>query len=467
METAERVTTKWVEISPERRKDLESLGYDRNSWDNKVMPSSPSKTKLQGLSTSKHHDFEFGGPINVIFMMVGLPVGVWGLYLACNERSEGCPRLEVPDFSKYSFYSHEAMAVVLLWMTWLVVLWVVIPGEWVEGAKLPDGSKLKYKMNGFSSMLVTYGALAAAQYTGVIRLSWLYNQQLQVATAAIIFSAVLSVYLYVSARMNKDCMKAEPGNTGVVHYDFFMGHELNPRIGSFDLKVFFELRPGLVGWTVLNTAMAMQEYETRGEVSVAMWIVNIFQAVYVMDALFYEAAILTTMDVTTDGFGFMLVFGDIAWVPFTYGLQARYLANSHYAVVLSPLYTAGILMVAALGYYVFRSSNGQKNKFRQNPDDPAVKHLKTLPTERGTKLIIDGWWGTSRHINYFGDWIMAWAWCLPCGLTHPIPYFYVAYFAGLLIHRERRDDHGCRVKYGKDWDKYCSIVQYRIVPYVY
>ena len=39
-------------------------------------------------------------------------------------------------------------------MTWLVVLWVVIPGEWVEGAKLPDGSKLKYKMNGFSSMLV-------------------------------------------------------------------------------------------------------------------------------------------------------------------------------------------------------------------------------------------------------------------------------------------------------------------------
>ena len=95
METAERVTTKWVEISPERRKDLESLGYDRNSWDNKVMPSSPSKTKLQGLSTSKHHDFEFGGPINVIFMMVGLPVGVWGLYLACNERSEGCPRLEV------------------------------------------------------------------------------------------------------------------------------------------------------------------------------------------------------------------------------------------------------------------------------------------------------------------------------------------------------------------------------------
>lgn len=40
-----------------------------------------------------------------------------------------------------------------------------------------------------------------------------------------------------------------------------------------------------------------------------------------VDALFHEKAILTTMDITTDGFGFMLVFGDLAWVPFTYSLQ--------------------------------------------------------------------------------------------------------------------------------------------------
>ena len=32
-------------------------------------------------------------------------------------------------------------------------------------------------------------------------------------------------------------------------------------------------------------------------------------------------AILTTMDITTDGFGFMLSFGDLAWVPFTYSVQ--------------------------------------------------------------------------------------------------------------------------------------------------
>ena len=30
--------------------------------------------------------------------------------------------------------------------------------------------------------------------------------------------------------------------------------------------------------------------------------------------------------------------------------------------------------------------------------------------------MISGWWGIARHINYVGDWTMAWSWCLPCGM---------------------------------------------------
>jgi len=42
--------------------------------------------------------------------------------------------------------------------------------------------------------------------------------------------------------------------------------------------------------------------------------------------------------------------------------------------------------------------------------------LETIPTTRGTKLIASGWWGMARHINYFGDLLMALAWSLPCGM---------------------------------------------------
>lgn len=131
---------------------------------------------------------------------------------------------------------------------------------------------------------------------------------------------------------------------------------------------------------------------------------------------------------------------------------------------------AAVLGMQLLGYIIFRGSNGQKDAFRRDPNHPSVKHLKTLPTKRGTKLIISGWWGVARHINYFGDWLMGVAWCMPTGLPGLqaiVPYFYAMYFAVLLIHRDRRDDANCKQKYGADWDKYCSIVKSRIVPFIY
>ena len=73
------------------------------------------------------------------------------------------------------------------------------------------------------------------------------------------------------------------------------------------------------------------------------------------------------MDITTDGFGFMLAGGDLAWVPFTYSLQARYLVFRQ--VELGPVWTALIVIVNLTGYYIFRVSNSDKNNFRngKNP----------------------------------------------------------------------------------------------------
>ena len=48
-----------------------------------------------------------------------------------------------------------------------------------------------------------------------------------------------------------------------------------------------------------------------------------------------------------------------------------------------------------------------------------------------------------------------------------ITYFYMIYFAILLVHRERRDEEKWRRKYGADWDKYSKRVKSRIIPGVY
>jgi Delta14-sterol reductase len=49
-------------------------------------------------------------------------------------------------------------------------------------------------------------------------------------------------------------------------------------------------------------------------------------------------------------------------------------------------------------------------------------------------------------VPHSGDILMALAWSLPTGFETPITYFYVTYFAVLLIHRQRRDDENCEKK---------------------
>ena len=43
--------------------------------------------------------------------------------------------------------------------------------------------------------------------------------------------------------------------------------------------------------------------------------------------LLFQSSMLTTWDILEEGFGFMLAFGDISWVPILYSLQARYLVD--------------------------------------------------------------------------------------------------------------------------------------------
>jgi delta14-sterol reductase len=86
---------------------------------------------------------------------------------------------------------------------------------------------------------------------------------------------------------------------------------------------------------------------------------------------------LPLKDITTDGFGFMLAVGDLLWVPFTYSTTARYLALHPNDIGLTG--TLGIVAVELVGYWIFRSSNNEKNEFRKgNNPNSASRPLLTL-----------------------------------------------------------------------------------------
>lgn len=407
--------------------------------------------------------YEFMGPVGTFFMSLGLPCVVVGLYVLCGHES--CSLTLEPSLPHWKDVFHpHALTIIVAWFLLQAILSLLPIGKVTKGTKLRDGAQLTYRMNAFYAFVVSHVAFLVAYFYFDLQVSFVYDHYLALAIAAMIFSFVLSAYLYVRS-FRAGALLSLGGNSGNTVYDWFMGRELNPRIGVFDWKVFCEMRPGLIGWVLINYCMLVKQYELHGFVTTSMVLVCFFQFWYILDALWFEPAILTTMDIVHDGFGYMLAFGDLTWVPFTYSLQARYLVD--HPTFSPPYATIAIIALNFVGYVIFRASNSQKDTFRRNPDHQRVSHLKTMPTERGTKLIISGWWGVCRHPNYVGDLIMALSWCLPCGVVHIIPYFYVIYFTSLLIHRQLRDEQQCRMKYKNDWDKYCKIVRWRLIPYIY
>lgn len=424
--------------------------------------SSPTKP----LNPRTTH-YEFCGPIGTAVMRVGLVLVVLALYAYCNgdSCSLDASSLSLDRLpSLWSMWHPLVFPIILAWLVFHALMYLSPLGFVAMGTKLRDGSQLKYKINGIHAFILSHILFAVAYFGFNAPVSFVYKHYLSFAVSVMVLSVVLSMYLYLRSH-RPNALLALGGNSGNALYDSFMGRELNPRVGVFDLKVFCELRPGLIGWVIINYCMMVAQYEKHGHVTVSMILVCVFHAWYILDALWFEEAILTTMDITHDGFGFMLAFGDLAWVPFTYTLQARYLVD--YPTELSPLAIVGIVLLNMVGYAFFRGANSQKDVFRRNPAHPSVSHLKTISTQRGTRLIVSGWWGVCRHPNYVGDLMMGLAWCLPCGLTHVIPYFYIVFFTILLIHRQLRDEGHCRDKYGKDWDRFCGIVRWRLIPGIY
>ena len=358
-------------------------------------------------------------------------------------------------------------------------------------------------------MIILAVCVAGTVQSGANFILWTYisDNYLQIFTANLLLATFLATFVYVRSFSvkpgNKEMRElAAGGQTGNMMYDWYIGRELNPRvtlpiIGEMDIKVWFELRPGLLGWLLLNAAWVAQQYRNYGYITDSIAFIAGIQSLYIIDSWINESSILTMIDITMDGFGFMLSFGDIAWVPFLYSTQTRYL--SIYPVTLGPTGIAAMLAVLGTGFYIFRSSNNEKNLFRTNPNDPRVSHLEYIQTKTGSKLLVTGWWGTARHINYFGDWIQAWPYSLPTAIAGYtilaagtgaegafvmadgrevvqgaargwgmlFTYFYVLYFGVLLIHRDGRDDQKCLRKYGDDWIEYRRRVKWRIIPYVY
>lgn len=366
-----------------------------------------------------------------------------------------------------------------------LILAALLPGVEVNGLPIPteNNRQYKYHCNALICWYLTLIGLPVLHVTGLFRLTILVDEFGSILTVAVIFSDLLAVLIHLYALMNNErCQK-----TDSVIYDFFMGIWLNPRISLFrteiDLKLLSEARLSWLLLLILAAAAATKQYEDFGVISWPMKFILFAQVLYVNAIMKGEECIVVTWDIFHEKWGWMLIYWNLAGVPFVYAFHAHYIlvnsieqhdpSNGTSSILLFFMFVSLLIT-----YYIWDCSLAQKINFRMRergiyigrkgfPQMPwsDLKDPKYLKTKNGDSLLIDGCWKYCRKPAYTADICMSILWSLSCHQWFGIlVFFYPIFFIIMILHRYTRDVEKCRMKYDKDWQIYCRQVPYIFLP---
>lgn len=363
----------------------------------------------------------------------------------------------MPDFSLSTLSGStllEAAGMLLLFIGFLFVGSMVLPGRRVAGPEL-EGETRVYKLNGLALFLVTVTLGVVSQAFGWFSFSVLHTHFAALFVVANVFALAASGWLYLRGA------RARAASAGDGR-GFLMGSELNPTLFGVDLKMF-SYRPSLIGLAVFNLSFAAVQYESTGRLTLAMGIYQAITFAYVFNYFQFEYGMVHTWDIIAERFGLGLVWGDYVLVPFFYCLAGWWLVDAS-GPALPPVAAAGIVLLFVFGFWLFRGSNQQKHRFRQNPATRIWgKPVETLDG----RLLVSGFWGIGRHLNYTGEICVYLSFALTTGFVSWAPFLLPAWLAALLVQRSRRDERRCRAKYGELWERYTRRARFVMVPYVY
>jgi delta14-sterol reductase len=327
---------------------------------------------------------------------------------------------------------------------------LLVPGPMHEGAPDPRGGRRRYTLNGFRIFVATAVILAAGVAADAFTLLAVHERFWSLFAVANLFAFAASAALMLAGERRPSSLR-----------DYVLGAEKDPAWLGCDLKLF-SYRPSLIGLAVINASFAAEQHAAYGFISMPMALYQAFTFVYVAHYFQFERGMLYTWDVIEERFGWMLVWGDYVFVPFFYSLPGWFLL--HRTAPLPPLAVAGLVALYLFGFWLFRGANEQKHRFKL---DPGTRIWGRPAEALGGKLLLSGFWGIGRKLNYTGELCMYSAWTLTCGTTSIVPYLVPLWLTAFFPWRVWRDDRRCRAKYGLLWEEYCRRASFRMVPYLY
>jgi protein-S-isoprenylcysteine O-methyltransferase Ste14 len=340
------------------------------------------------------------------------------------------------------------------------VLYVIVPGRWVDGYVTgSDGRPLRYHLNGLIVFVLVIGVWAALAWRGVIAWDALYPLRWHLLGTAFVVGMIFTFAVVLPA----PAVKSLPA-------DLYLGRLMNPQWlgGRIDAKMFLYLIGATMLELLLLSHAAHHLLTHPGDPSPGVILHTALFSFFLVEYLFFERVHLYTYDFVAERVGFKLGWGCLVFYPFFYGVGLWFAAdqpNPH--VHPAWLYLSGALF--ACGWVLARGANLQKFNFKVHPERTSFGPLPQRALTHGERrVLVSGFWGVSRHVNYLGELLMASGLALSLGWPGSIwPWLYPIYYLVLLVPRQIDDDKRCAQKYGAMWDEYRRAVRWRIIPWIY
>lgn len=222
-------------------------------------------------------EFEFGGSLGAASLMIGFPLLMWYMWIGATYYDGQIPLPEEgqswADFGRHltglvyegAYPTAKAWAIYWIFFVFEALMYCYMPGVLSYGRRLnhEGGKRLPYYCSAYTSFYTTIAVATALHFTGVFPLYTLIDEFGSIMTVAILSGFINSFIVYVQAIVRGRTHRL----TGSPIYDFFVGVELNPRIGILDFKMFYEVR---IPWFILfliTSSVAARQYERYGYVS--------------------------------------------------------------------------------------------------------------------------------------------------------------------------------------------------------
>ncbi|MCB0703862.1 MAG: DUF1295 domain-containing protein [Saprospiraceae bacterium] len=321
------------------------------------------------------------------------------------------------------------------------------------------GKKLTYRLNGRLVLILSISLWFALGCFKIVDYQWLYTIRWYSLAGAFTLGLLFTFWIVLSA----------PSTGKSLFADLFLGRLENPQFfsGKIDSKMWLYLIGAVMLQLNVLSFSAFHYFEFGAAASSGIFLCAAMLTYFIFDYLTFEEVHLYTYDFFAERVGFKLGWGCLTFYPYFYAValwSTVYLPNPH----LTTLQLIACFLVFIFGWTLARGANMQKFYFKTQPGRSFLGIIPETVTDGQRTLLVNGFWGASRHINYLGEILMASGIALSVGYPGSFwPWLYPLYYVALLLPRQLDDDKRCADKYGELWNVYTQKVKYRIIPYLY